>query len=90
MTSVVIWRYRENKLELQGGRAGGGTVGRAARPPNIMAGETLEGYFNVKYQKALLPLVDFDKSLVLEFCDLTTDQAPFLLLPPFLLILLFI
>ncbi len=46
--------------------------------------------FNVKYQKALLPLVDFDKSLVLEFCDLTTDQAPFLLLPPFLLILLFI
>ncbi len=42
MTSVVIWRYRENKikyneLELQGGR--GGAVGRAGRPPKIMVGE---------------------------------------------------
>ena len=44
MTSVVIWRFIENKIEqneldLPGGA--GGAVGGAGRPPNITVGETL-------------------------------------------------
>ncbi len=41
MTSVVIWRYRENKMNLTFKGGGGGAFGGAYRPPNIMAGETL-------------------------------------------------
>ena len=45
MTSVVIWRFIENKIEqneldLPGGA--GGAVGGAGRPPNITVGETLD------------------------------------------------
>ncbi len=38
MTSVVIWRYRENKMNLSFKGGGGG------HPPKIMAGETLHSH----------------------------------------------
>ncbi len=41
MTSVVIWHYRENKINLSF-KGAGGAVGRAGSPPKIMVGETLE------------------------------------------------
>ncbi len=52
--SVGIWRYIENKMNLTF-KGGGGAVGGAGRPHNIMAGETLNIIMN--FQQPLF----FDK-----------------------------
>ena len=56
MTSVVIWRFIENKIEqneldLPGGA--GGAVRGAERPPNITVGETLQSHLFFMFHVSL-------------------------------------